>query len=104
MSATSEAIIEQDTVLEQFAEIVTTLIQTMHASEADKAEAEAKVQALIAEDEENASTIGIRTEKLNALLEAAKNAIPVTPMAVTESAVPSTIESEPATEAVEPSI
>ena len=38
------------------------------------------------------------------VLEAAKNAIPVTPMAVTESAVPSTIESEPATEAVEPSI
>ena len=111
MSATSEAIIEQDTVFEQLAEIITALINKIHASEADKAAAEAKIKALIAEDEANANTIGIRTDRLNALLEAAKNAIPITPMAVAESPVPTSMPEEipvtekgdPETEIVDPS-
>jgi hypothetical protein len=75
MVTTSEALTEQCTLLDKFSDIILALITNPSASLREKAEAEAKVNQLLAADQANAELIVAGNAKLQELLDAAMAAV-----------------------------
>jgi Asp/Glu/hydantoin racemase len=71
MTTTSQPLTEQCILLDKFSDIILALITNPAASFREKAEAEAKVEELLAADRANAELIVAGNAKLQELLDAA---------------------------------
>lgn len=78
MATTSEALKIQQELLSKFAEIVTALINKVNADESDKAAFLTQIAELTGQDSANAEAILAENPKLQALIDAAANALPQT--------------------------